>query len=56
MPFVSREMELALLDDLYRRAGAQFLILYGRRRIGKTALITQWGGDIEGPYLYWMAS
>jgi len=56
MSFVSREMELALLDDLYQRAGAQFLILYGRRRIGKTALITQWGGGLDAPYLYWMAS
>lgn len=56
MSFVSREMELALLDDLYQRAGAQFLILYGRRRIGKTALVTQWGGGIDAPYLYWMAS
>lgn len=56
MSFVSREMELALLDDLYRRPGAQFLILYGRRRIGKTALVTRWGGGIDTPYLYWMAS
>lgn len=56
MSFVSREMELALLDDLYQRAGAQFLILYGRRRIGKTALVTQWGGGLDAPYLYWMAS
>ncbi len=56
MSFVSREMELALLDDLYHRAGAQFLILYGRRRIGKTALVTQWGGGIDASYLYWMAS
>lgn len=56
MSFVSREMEQALLNDLYQRDGAQFLILYGRRRIGKTALITQWGGGINAPYLYWMAS
>lgn len=56
MSFVSREMELALLDDLFERAGAQFLILYGRRRIGKTALVTQWGGGVNTPYLYWMAS
>lgn len=56
MSFVSREMELALLDDLYQRASAQFLILYGRRRIGKTALVTQWGRGMKAPYLYWMAS
>lgn len=56
MAFVSREMELALLDDLYQRPGAQFLILYGRRRIGKTFLVTHWGRGIKEPYLYWMAS
>ena len=56
MSFVSREMELALLNNLHNRSGAQFLILYGRRRIGKTALVTQWGGGIDAPYLYWMAS
>ncbi len=56
MSFVSREMELALLDDLYHRPNAQFLILYGRRRIGKTALVTRWGGGLDEPYLYWMAS
>lgn len=56
MSFVSREMELALLDDLYHRQGAQFLILYGRRRIGKTALITHWGDSLAEPYFYWMAS
>lgn len=56
MSFVSREMELALLDNLYHRDGAQFLILYGRRRIGKTALVTHWGRELDEPYLYWMAS
>jgi uncharacterized protein len=56
MSFVSRERELALLDDLYHRPGAQFLILYGRRRIGKTALINHWGRELDEAYLYWMAS
>jgi hypothetical protein len=42
MGFVDREMELNLLDDLYQRPGAQLLILYGRRRIGKTRLLTHW--------------
>lgn len=54
--FVARERELSLLHDLYHRPGAQFLILYGRRRIGKTSLVTQWGGGMAEPYLYWMAS
>lgn len=54
--FVARERELALLNDLYHRPGAQFLVLYGRRRIGKTSLLTHWGGEIQGPYFYWMAT
>ena len=61
MRFVDRELELNLLDDLYRRDGAQFLILYGRRRIGKTRLLTHWLKQLdfsasEGRCLYWMAS
>jgi AAA+ ATPase superfamily predicted ATPase len=56
MDFVGRDMELGLLDELYRRPGAQFLILYGRRRIGKTRLVIQWGREAGEPYLYWMAT
>ncbi len=65
MNFVDREMELNLLDDLYQRQGAQFLILYGRRRIGKTRLVTHWlsrpgerhpSPDKPGTFLYWMAT
>lgn len=56
MIFVGRDRELGLLDDLYRRRGAQFFILYGRRRIGKTRLVTHWSAKLNKPYLYWMAS
>lgn len=58
MDFFGRNKELALLDKLYQRAGAQLLILYGRRRIGKTSLIEQWTQARleERDYLYWMAT
>lgn len=56
MDFVARQMELNLLDDLHRRSGAQLLILYGRRRIGKTRLVSHWLSQIEGQHLYWMAT
>ena len=58
MEFFGRNKELALLDKLYQRAGAQLLILYGRRRIGKTSLIEQWTQNRleERDYLYWMAT
>ena len=58
MDFFGRNKELTLLDKLHQRAGAQLLILYGRRRIGKTALIEQWTQNRLGErdYLYWMAT
>lgn len=36
--FVDREKELAFLEQEYRREGSSLVILYGRRRVGKTAL------------------
>lgn len=36
--FVGRERELAELERLYARGGFQMVVLYGRRRVGKTAL------------------
>ena len=56
MDFFGRDLELSLLNDVYQRPGAQFLILYGRRRVGKTRLITQWSRGIDTPVFYWMAS
>lgn len=37
--FIGRENELALLNDLADSTKFEFLILYGRRRVGKTALL-----------------
>lgn len=58
MKFISRSRELQLLQKLYQRNSAQFLILYGRRRIGKTSLVQQWISTslAEPDYLYWMAT
>ncbi len=39
MKFLNREAELALLADHLSRRGAGMFVLYGRRRIGKTALL-----------------
>ena len=52
--FVDRERELRSLADVWDWAGAQFLVLYGRRRTGKTALLLHFAQD--KPYIYWMAS
>lgn len=40
--FVGRSAELKLLDDLYASSKSEFLVLYGRRRVGKTRLLTEW--------------
>lgn len=38
---LGREKELSLLESLYQEDGFQFLILYGRRRVGKTRLLQE---------------
>jgi AAA+ ATPase superfamily predicted ATPase len=40
--FVGRTSELNLLDGLYASSKSEFLVLYGRRRVGKTRLLTEW--------------
>jgi len=37
--FIDRQDELAVLTERYARKSAEFIILYGRRRIGKSELI-----------------
>jgi AAA+ ATPase superfamily predicted ATPase len=55
-PFLGREQELSVLDQLWDAPGAQFLVLYGRRRIGKTALLSHWIERTGHRVLYWVAS
>ncbi len=56
MRFVGRQAELQLLADIQNRPGAQFLLLYGRRRVGKTSLIHHWLSQGDRPHLYWTAT
>lgn len=37
--FIGRERELKALNNLYQSDKFEFVVLYGRRRVGKTALI-----------------
>jgi AAA+ ATPase superfamily predicted ATPase len=56
--FVDREEELAFLDGLLTRTSpgpAQLVLLYGRRRTGKTALLQHWAERSGLPYIYWVA-
>ena len=54
--FVGRKNELATLDRLWDAGGAQFLVLYGRRRVGKTALLVHWLRQSGHRTLYWVAA
>ena len=56
MDFKDRKTELSLLNKIYARKGSQFIVLFGRRRIGKTALITHWMKNRKKENtLYWVA-
>lgn len=54
--FLGRTQELSLLDHLWNAPGAQFLVLYGRRRVGKTALLAHWIERTGHRSLYWVAT
>ena len=45
MAFVGREHELNTLQDQADRSGFHMIVIYGRRRIGKTALIQEFCKD-----------
>lgn len=53
MAFIDRERELAALEKLWREKGAQLIVIYGKRRIGKTELIKQFIKD--KPHVYFLA-
>ena len=48
--FIGRERELNTLDNLYKSDKFEFAVIYGRRRVGKTALINQFIGDKRAIY------
>ena len=52
--FIDREQELDTLQSEYERKGSSLVILYGRRRAGKTTLITEFIRDKNA--LFFLAS
>lgn len=48
--FIGRVRELNRLNELYLRNDFQFPVIYGRRRVGKTALINEFIKDKEAIY------
>lgn len=48
--FIDRVVELATLENEYARDCAAFVVLYGRRRVGKTTLINHFCNDKKAIY------
>ncbi len=53
MPFIDREKELAFLEGLWREPGSQLVVLWGKRRVGKTELVKQFLQD--KPHVYFLS-
>ena len=57
MKFIGRQRELQAVERFFQTTEAGLLILFGRRRVGKTSLLTHF---IESQNLrdsfYWMAT
>lgn len=47
-PFLDREQELSRMRERYEGSNAEFLVIYGRRRVGKSELIDQFLQNTEG--------
>lgn len=48
--FIGREREMSVLNKLYMSDKFEFAVIYGRRRVGKTALINQFISDKTAIY------
>lgn len=52
--FINRHQELAALERMFQSEVAEFFVLYGRRRVGKTELLLQFCKDKRS--IYFLAS
>ena len=48
--FIGRERELSALERMYKSNKFEFAVIYGRRRVGKTALINKFIGEKKSIY------
>lgn len=53
MEFVNREYELGVLNSAYEEKASQFIVLYGKRRVGKTTLVKKFARNL--PHIYFLA-
>jgi uncharacterized protein len=56
LAFTGRQFELNLLDSQYAEPLGSLCVVYGRRRVGKTRLITHWLANRDIPGFYWLAT
>ncbi|WP_457590498.1 AAA family ATPase, partial [Geoglobus sp.] len=49
--FINRESELEFLREKYRSGKPEMIVIYGRRRIGKTYLLRKFLEEVDGLYL-----
>ena len=52
MKFYNREHELKLLENVSKNTGFKFIVIYGRRRIGKTRLVREFLKDKDSVYVF----
>ncbi|MBU2510031.1 ATP-binding protein [bacterium] len=50
--FIDRKNELSILNEEYKKKRASFTVIYGRRRVGKTTLISQYIKDKSSIFYY----
>ena len=50
MQFFGRKFELEGLEDIYEKPGFQLIVVYGRRRVGKSTLIQEFIKDKRSIY------
>lgn len=53
MDFINREKELAFLEEKWRQSKAQLIVLWGKRRVGKTELAKRFLKD--KPHVYFLS-
>jgi hypothetical protein len=51
-PFFNRRAEIRQLEAIWSAPGAQFVTLWGRRRVGKSALLSRFADGKPSVYLY----
>ena len=53
MEFINRDKELSFLENKFRENRSQFIVLWGKRRVGKTELVKQFVRN--KPHVYFLS-